>query len=349
MPSGSELMDRPNKINFLYILFGDLLTILVMCLDTMEEWDIEKKYERSFQNYLVILKELHDISKLYQGGKEYFWTNLRDNKISFCYLIVRYAKWGEDYEWILEHKDLLNFETRRHLVILFLPRIDKLHLYKMLIDRSQLLVESFEDIAHTEPNSLHAELSIKFKDEEATGHGVLREWFFLLAENNVSLEDIRDADNQILDMDPLEVDKDVLGLTFVWSIGESGSMKDVELCPCGINIMVNSRNKKKYVDLVIHHGFVQIIHFARGFFDIVGEEIIQRMCFGSLELKDFDGMLHGSENDISIEDWKTHIDYHGYLQTGPEICWFWKIIEGMTAKQRKALRSPSIISSFGSP
>ncbi|KAJ9558014.1 hypothetical protein OSB04_012628 [Centaurea solstitialis] len=48
-------------------------------------------------------------------------------------------------------------------------------------------------------------------------------------------------------------------------------------------------------------------------------------------------MLLGSESDISVEDWKAHTDYHGYLQTDPQICWFWKIIEGMTAEQRKAL------------
>ncbi|KAJ9558013.1 hypothetical protein OSB04_012627 [Centaurea solstitialis] len=352
MPSYSELMDHPNKFKFLYILFDDLLTIVLMCLDTMEEW-IEKKEEGAFPHYLVILKELHDISKLYQGGEDYFWSNLRDNTVSLCYLILRYAKRGEDYEWLLEHKDMLNFESRRHLMRLLLPRMDGLHPYVILIDRSRLLVDSFDDIAHAEPDSLHVELSVRFKNEEAVGHGVLREWFFLvcqeifnpknglfvpcpndqirffpkqaskwdmmhleyykfagrvialalmniiqvgiafersffmqLAGNSICLEDIRDADpflysscHHILDLDPLKVDQDVLGLTFVWSINESGSVKDVELCPGGKNIIVNSRNRKKYVDLLIHHSFVvsvaeQITHFARGFSDIVGEERI---------------------------------------------------------------------------
>lgn len=55
-------------------------------------------------------------------------------------------------------------------------------LHEMLIDRAQLLAESFEYIAHSDPRSLHNGLFMEFKNEEATGPGVLREWFFLVCQ-----------------------------------------------------------------------------------------------------------------------------------------------------------------------
>lgn len=55
-------------------------------------------------------------------------------------------------------------------------------LHEMLIDRSQLLAESFEYIARAERESLHGGLFMEFKNEEATGPGVLREWFFLVCQ-----------------------------------------------------------------------------------------------------------------------------------------------------------------------
>ncbi|KAI3735154.1 hypothetical protein L6452_14642 [Arctium lappa] len=393
-----------NGIRFLYVIFDDLLTTLVMCLKAIEGLVIEKKENGGWDQYLVILKELHDISKLYQGGEEYFRTNLKDFKRLLCHLIVRYAKRGKDYGWILDQKDDINFEARRHLVMLLSPMDEYDDIHEMFIDRSRLLTESFEYVANEEPKRLRGELIMEFKDEEATGRGVLREWFFLLSQEifnpktglfvacpndprrsfpnpssnvdrlhveyyrlagrvialalmnkiqvgivfdrsfflqlagkNVSLEDIKDADpllysscRQILDMDPSAVDQDALGLTFVWDINESGSIKVAELCPGGKDMIVNSSNRKAYVDLLIHHRFVasvaeKISHFARGFTDIIGGEKNLKMFFGSLALEDFDRILHGNESDICVVDWKAHTDYQGYLQNDPQIYWFWKV------------------------
>ncbi|KAI3680452.1 hypothetical protein L6452_35223 [Arctium lappa] len=407
-----------DEVKFLYVLYHDLLAKLQLCLNKVEDLVQKEKGDGGWDQYLSILKELHNIAELYQGAEEYFWTNLRRNKVSLCYLIVRYAKRGEDYKWILEHKDLTDFESRRHLVMMLLPEVKDEYeeLHEMLIDRSQLLAESFEYIAHADPETLRGGLFMEFKNEEATGPGVLREWFFLvcqaifnpqnalfvacpndrrrffpnpaskvdpmhleyfsfagrvialalmhkmqvgivfdrafflqLAGLNVSLEDIKDADpylysscKQILDMDPSAVDQDALGLTFVWEIEELGSMKVLELLPDGKHITVNSRNRKEYVDLLIRHRFVtsvsqQVRHFARGFADIVTDEEIQKLCFKSLELEDLDGMLHGSESAISVDEWKAHTEYNGYKETDPQIYWFWKIVHGMTAEQRKIL------------
>ncbi|KAM3289450.1 hypothetical protein P3S67_017738 [Capsicum chacoense] len=52
--------------------------------------------------------------------------------------------------------------------------------HEMLIDRSQLLEESFEYIGDADPTLLRGVLYMEFKHEEATGPGVLREWFYLV-------------------------------------------------------------------------------------------------------------------------------------------------------------------------
>jgi E3 ubiquitin-protein ligase NEDD4 len=55
-------------------------------------------------------------------------------------------------------------------------------LHEMLIDRSQLLTESFEYIARDDPESLCVGLFMEFKKEEATDPGVPREWFLLVCQ-----------------------------------------------------------------------------------------------------------------------------------------------------------------------
>lgn len=412
------------EIEFLHVIYTDLLTKMDQCLQKMEGCLALKGTPGSentpprWSQYLFILKELNSVSKLYLGAEEQFWAILRHRKISVCALVTKYAKRTEDYRWLLEHKDVTDFESRRHLAMMMFPvmKEDYEELHEMLIDRSQLLSESFEYIARAEPESLHAGLFMEFKNEEATGPGVLREWFFLvcqaifnpqnalfvacpndrrrfypnpaskvdplhldyfsfsgrvialalmhkvqvgivfdrvfflqLAGMCLSLEDIRDADpclynscKKILEMDAEFMDSDALGLTFVREVEELGSMRVVELCPGGKAIVVNSRNREEYVNLLIQNRFAtsiseQISHFARGFSDILCNSRNQRFFFQSLELEDLDWMLHGSESAICVDDWKAHTDYSGYKETDPQIVWFWKTVKGMSAKQRKVL------------
>lgn len=164
-----------------------------------------------------------------------------------------------------------------------------------------------------------------------------RVFFLQLAGNYITLEDIRDADpylysscKQILEMDADFIDSDALGLTFVREVEELGYRKVVELCPGGKSLVVNSKNREKYVDLLIQDRFVtsiseQVSHFACGFADILSNSRLHQFFFQSLELEDFDWMLHGSENSISVEDWKAHTEYNGYKETDSQISWFWEV------------------------
>ncbi|PWA83878.1 HECT-like protein [Artemisia annua] len=411
-----------HQLSYLYSLFLDLLEKLQTCLAKVgDDIKFNPKFKRDggWDQYFSILKLLHYIAQLYEGAEEIFWTSLKPNKAAFSYIIVNYAKRrDEGYKWILDRKDMTDFKSRRHLVMMLLPEVthDYDNLHEMLINRSNLLAESFESITGAEIAALHGPMHIGFINEEATGPGVLREWFLLvcqaifnpqnalfvacptdrrrffpnplskvdpmhleyfifagrvialalmrkmqvgivfsrafflqLAGIDVSLEDIKDADpylysscKQILDMDPCVIDQDVLGLTFIWEVEELGSKKVVELLPDGKNISVNSVNRKVYIDLLIRHQFVtsiakQVSKFAQGFADIVSNEETRKLFYKSLELEDLDGMLHGSESVISVDDWKAHTEYDGYKETDPQICWFWQIVGEMSAEQRKVL------------
>ncbi|KAK7363826.1 hypothetical protein VNO77_05984 [Canavalia gladiata] len=406
----------------LHLLYIELLNKIDQCLQKMDQSlagqemvDGDNLYP-AWSHYLSILKELYLISKLYDGAEEKLWNVLTRQRSVLCLLIVRYANRTNEHQWILEHKCVTNFESRRHLVMMMFPEVkeDYEELHEMLIDRSQLLVESFEYIARAEPESLHAGLFMEFKNEEATGPGVLREWFLLvcqaifnpqnalfvacpndrrrfypnpaskvhplhleyfsfagriialalmhrvqvgivfdrvfflqLAGKYITLEDIRDADpclytscKHILEMDSDLIDSDALGLTFVREVEELGHRKVVELCNGGENLVVDSKNREKYVDHLIQNRFVtsiseQVSHFAKGFADILSNSKFH--FFRSLELEDLDWMLRGSDDTISVEDWKAHTEYNGYKETDIQISWFWELVGRMTPEQRKVL------------
>ncbi|KAG1327292.1 putative E3 ubiquitin-protein ligase UPL5 [Cocos nucifera] len=97
--------------------------------------------------------------------------------------LIRRAKRSENLRWLLKHKDVTDFEARQNLVLMMFPdgKDDYDELHEMLIDRSQLLAESFEYISQADASALHGRLFMEFKNEVATGPGVLREWFCLMA------------------------------------------------------------------------------------------------------------------------------------------------------------------------
>lgn len=178
------------EIEYLHLLYTELLNKIDQCLQKVEQRlagqktaQVDSLYPVCSQ-YLSILKELHQISKLYDGAEEKLRSVLMRRKSLVCLLIVQYAQRANEHQWILEHRCVTNFESRRHLAMLMFPEVkeDYEELHEMLIDRSQLLTESFEYIARAEPESLHAGLFMEFKNEEATGPGVLREWFFLVCQ-----------------------------------------------------------------------------------------------------------------------------------------------------------------------
>jgi E3 ubiquitin-protein ligase NEDD4 len=178
-------------------------------------------------------------------------------------------------------------------------------------------------------------IALALKSKVHVGIYFDRVFFKQLAGNYITLEDIRDADpimyhscKKILEMNADYIDSDELGLTFSIEVEELGHRKVIELCPGGESLVVDSKNREKYVDLLIQNRFVtsvsaQVSHFAAGFADIISGSRLE--FFRYLELEDLDWMLHGSENAISVEDWKAHTKYNGYKAIDRQITWFWEV------------------------
>ncbi|MCL7036135.1 hypothetical protein MKW94_006792 [Papaver nudicaule] len=397
------------------ILVNNIKLVLTCLREAIWVAGSKLEFNTGWSLFLSILKELHNISKLYGDGKELLSEAFREFPLAINYLIV-HSKRGDDHLWLLKYDSALDFEARRHLMGMMFPEVkDDKKLHKLIIDRTLLLKESFEHIAHVKPKSLHNGLSVEFKDEVATGHGVLREWLFLvcqalfrpenslfvecpedrhrffpnpaqlkpeqldlfrfcgrvialavmhqvqvgiafdhvfflqLAEEKISLDDIQCADpimyrscKKILEMDADLVDSDAMGLTFVREIEEFGSRKTVELCPGGSSIVVNSKNREQYVHLLIQHIFVKSIsakvaYFARGFADILCKRKLAKSFFRGIDLKGLDCVLLGGDKPICLKDWKAHTKYEGYRGTDEHICWFWKVVEGMSMEQQREL------------
>uniref|UniRef100_A0A7N0UCW8 HECT-type E3 ubiquitin transferase n=1 Tax=Kalanchoe fedtschenkoi TaxID=63787 RepID=A0A7N0UCW8_KALFE len=173
------------EISFLHLMYVELCGIMSTCLSRV---DVSLKDAGEFKfmavgfQYLLILKELNALSKIYSGEADNFSKMFRQNIIPLRALITKCVKRNEDNNWLLEYKDVLDFDCRRHLAMMMFPEVkeDYDEIHEMLIDRSQLLAESFEYISNAEPETLRAGLFMEFKNEEATGPGVVREWFFLV-------------------------------------------------------------------------------------------------------------------------------------------------------------------------
>ncbi|KAG7557569.1 Ubiquitin domain [Arabidopsis suecica] len=175
------------EIRHLHQLFGSLLTTMDLCMCRVEsdkEAGNSETRSSSWSQYLSILKIINSMSNIYQGAKGQLTVMLNKNKASFCFLLVKFAKRGDDHQWVFEYKEATNFEARRHLAMLLFPDVkeDFEEMHEMLIDRSNLLSESFEYIVGASPEALHGGLFMEFKNEEATGPGVLREWFYLVCQ-----------------------------------------------------------------------------------------------------------------------------------------------------------------------
>lgn len=171
----------------LHALYLELLGKVDECLKKIDNFLAGKAPVQSdsrwamWSHILVVLTNMHSFSKIYEGASALLHAVLLNRRASVNALI-RHAKKNEDLRWLLKHRDVADFESKRHLVMMLFPdgKDDYEHLHEMLIDRKQLLAESFEYIGRVDAQSLHGGLFMEFKNEEATGPGVLREWFCLV-------------------------------------------------------------------------------------------------------------------------------------------------------------------------
>ncbi|MCL7044305.1 hypothetical protein MKW94_012246 [Papaver nudicaule] len=172
------------ELETLHAIFVEMLGKIDECLKKMEiavGRSRTKKFSlRSvWEQYLFILKALNTLSELYEGAEENVMSVLRSRQVALNTLIL-WSRRSDDHSWILKHKDLTSSESRRHLTMMLLPELKDEYggMFEMLIDREQILAASFEYIRKADAEDLlGGRLFLQFKNEEATGPGVLREWF----------------------------------------------------------------------------------------------------------------------------------------------------------------------------
>lgn len=141
------------------------------------------KWTASLHSVWAVLAELDDWPDLHPAMRA---TLAARPRAVTALVLSAGSEFSENIRWIARHRDLLEFEARRHLAMAMLPElvrgIDAPPPYELLVDRARLLPDSFGYIVHATPQELRAALSVAFKHEQATGPGVLREWFCLVCQ-----------------------------------------------------------------------------------------------------------------------------------------------------------------------
>lgn len=184
----NENPEYKDWIGSLHHLFIELLKMVDQGLKRVENCINQDGLEgcESFltmwPDMVAVLSVANVFAKMFEDAQQLLHELLLQRRISVNFLL-KHAKRNDKLHWFLKYKDVTDFESRRNLVLMLLPEWkDEDELHEMLIDRSQLLAESFEYINQADPMALHGGLFLEFKNEEATGPGVLREWFCLLCQ-----------------------------------------------------------------------------------------------------------------------------------------------------------------------
>ncbi|KAI5080078.1 hypothetical protein GOP47_0005557 [Adiantum capillus-veneris] len=164
---------------WLFAVFNRLLHEVDSCLKKVEETSLSRPY--NWSSVLTVLKGLNVMAKMFGGFMETLHTILHSRSKALN-TIIEQLECHNDHIWLLEHKSLLEFESKKRLVLGMLPepQEDFEERHDIFIHRDYLLSDSFHAFQHVKAEVLQGGLSVEFASEEATGPGVLREWFYLV-------------------------------------------------------------------------------------------------------------------------------------------------------------------------
>ncbi|XP_006831684.1 PREDICTED: E3 ubiquitin-protein ligase NEDD4 isoform X3 [Chrysochloris asiatica] len=176
----------------------------------------------------------------------------------------------------------------------------------------------------------------------AVYHGKLLDGFFIrpfykmMLQKPITLHDMESVDSEyynslrwILENDPTELD-----LRFIIDEELFGQTHQHELKSGGSEIVVNNKNKREYIYLVIQWRFVnriqkQMAAFKEGFFELIPQDLIKIFDENELEL------LMCGLGDVDVNDWQEHTKYkNGYNVNHQVIQWFWKAVLMMDSEKR---------------
>jgi hypothetical protein len=138
---------------------------------------------------LSLLKSLKAIAQMYERCMDNLLTilHLQRNALN---MIIQQSGSQNDNFWLLEHKSLLEIQSKRKIVLGMLPepQEDFEERHQLFVHREHLLIDSFHAFENVKALVLQRGLSVEFAKEEATGLGVLREWFNLICREIFSKE-----------------------------------------------------------------------------------------------------------------------------------------------------------------
>ncbi|RZC57410.1 hypothetical protein C5167_004706, partial [Papaver somniferum] len=174
------------EIDFFRIVYEGLSTEFILCLGEISDGVWFGKplcYTPGWPSYLSVLRELMKFSKIYVNFEEDLFSEVRHYQRNVD-ILVRMSKKSDDLLWLLEHKNSISSNSRDYLLMKMFPEVkfDFENQHKMLINRSEILTESFKHLSLATSTSLRRGLSVEFRNEEAVGYGVLREWFLIICQ-----------------------------------------------------------------------------------------------------------------------------------------------------------------------
>ncbi|KAL6452038.1 HUL5 E3 ubiquitin-protein ligase HUL5 [Candida maltosa Xu316] len=125
-----------------------------------------------------------------------------------------------------------------------------------------------------------------------------------------------------------------LDLTFSINIQIDSKAYVFDLLPNGSNLHVNSSNILNYIHQLANFKLnqslrVQTRYFLEGLFSIISSSWLSMFDCFELQM-----LISGGESDINIDDWKSNVEYGGYLDNDPSVRMFWEIVEEMTPQER---------------
>ncbi|KAK4707434.1 hypothetical protein R3W88_032981 [Solanum pinnatisectum] len=231
--------------------------------------------------------------------------------LPLCYWVTIIKKgdvlivpWWSLYLDIL--KDLQNISKLRKLAMMMLPKVedDEQDQYYMLIDRSKLLVDSFEYIAKLK--NMPGSFFLEFKEEQTTG---------------------------------LTVDQDLLGLIFVCEVELLGLRREIELCPNGKDTVVDRKNRETYANInqvtYFLEDFSDVITMSRlpSFFRCLSLKDFNLMLGGRSDISVKDWKAHTNyhgyeESDLQIS-WFWKIVESMCIEQRKMLIFFWTSIKSL--------------------
>lgn len=115
-----------------------------------------------------------------------------------------------------------------------------------------------------------------------------------------------------------------------------GTVVNIELKPGGSEIPVTNGNRKEYVELYIEWLFTSAVQdqfepFFSGF-RLVSDGSALRMC----RPEELEQLVCGSR-ELNFEDLKEETEYVGFVESSPQIRWFWQITLAMNEDEKKKL------------